>query len=271
MRHTYHVMIAVAAVCGLMACSSDKATSPASASRPVRLSFSTMAGTVVAPLPGVSTALNAVSGTDTLVITKAQVVLSRLELLKSAGTICGGDDSARGCEEVERSSVVVDLPTDTTVPTVFNASIPSGTYASLEARLRTVHHGDDSDGDSLLAAHPEFTGSNIRVEGTFNGTPFVYIGAVNARLELSFSPTLAVDSTGLNITIHVDPTAWFTTGLGALIDPATANSGGANESLVRSNIMASFHAFEDEGHDGEDDHGDHSGGGNSGPGSGSDG
>jgi hypothetical protein len=38
------------------------------------------------------------------------------------------------------------------------------------------------------------------------------------------------------------------------VDPATGNKGGANESLVKENIKQSIEAFEDENHDGHDDH-----------------
>jgi hypothetical protein len=44
-----------------------------------------------------------------------------------------------------------------------------------------------------------------------------------------------------------------------LIDPATANSGGANAELVSSNIARSFVAFRDDDRDGRDDDGEGSG------------
>ena len=43
--------------------------------------------------------------------------------------------------------------------------------------------------------------------------------------------------------------------LATTMDPATANAGLANASLVESNIRTTLHAFEDENHDGMDDHG----------------
>ena len=53
----------------------------------------------------------------------------------------------------------------------------------------------------------------------------------------------------------IDIGTWFRDAGGALVDPSTANSGGANESIVNSHITQSFDAFEDENHDGTDDHG----------------
>ena len=39
-----------------------------------------------------------------------------------------------------------------------------------------------------------------------------------------------------------------------LIDPSSANKGNPNEGVVKNNIENSFETFEDEDHDGEDDH-----------------
>lgn len=198
------------------------------------------------------------NGADTLIITRAQVVFSRLELVNSSVTSCDtvGDD--HNCAEVERSFVLVDLPVDSGVKTVINTSIPTGTYVQLEAKLR-VPSSNDAKAAVFLASHPEFTGANVRVEGTFRGEPFVYAGSVESKLELSFSPPLTVDSTGINITVGVDLSQWFVSPSGALIDPATAVNGGANAAFVVSNIRQSFRAFRDDhrnGHDdGADDHG----------------
>jgi hypothetical protein len=57
----------------------------------------------------------------------------------------------------------------------------------------------------------------------------------------------------------VDLTNWFKTSSGALIDPATANAGGANAELVSANIARSFVAFRDDDRDGRDDDGEGSG------------
>ena len=93
----------------------------------------------------------------------------------------------------------------------------------------------------------------MHVEGTFNGTPFTYDGNASAELELTFATPIVVDASGMNITVNVDLSTWFVDGSGSLVDPTTANSGGANESLVARNIHQSFEAFEDDNKDGTDD------------------
>ncbi|MGH7753399.1 MAG: hypothetical protein ACREN5_11350, partial [Gemmatimonadales bacterium] len=57
-----------------------------------------------------------------------------------------------------------------------------------------------------------------------------------------------------NVTLRLDVSRWFVNGGGtALVDPATANEGQANENLVRDNIRASIDAFRDDDADGLDD------------------
>ena len=56
--------------------------------------------------------------------------------------------------------------------------------------------------------------------------------------------------------MHVSIDRWFTDRNGNLVDPSTANTGGANEQLVNDNVRRSFHAFEDNDHHGDDGHGD---------------
>jgi hypothetical protein len=290
-RTTRARSLAIATIAVLAAaCSGDHALSgPATVSKSINISFASIpvlpgaAGQLNAGLaahgdllasPGATgNALIATSGNDTLSITKAELVLSKVELTQSTGMDCDDDDQAvpPGCTEIERHFVLVDLPTDTAVQTLINANIPAGTYASLEARLRVPRTSDDSAAAAFLAAHPDLAGANVLVQGTFRGQPFTYLGKVDTRFELTFSPPVTVDTTGVNVTIHVDVTTWFRDGTGALLDPSTANSGGANAALVTNNIQRSFRAVRDDERDGHDhggDDGSHSGPGKDGNGGG---
>jgi hypothetical protein len=198
-------------------------------------------------------------GTHTLVITSAAVSLSRLELATVDSAGCADDDHPEHdddrCHELETGPTLVDLPTDNSVVSVLSLQLPAGTYRALEAKIRPVRT-DDSGGSAFLTAHPEFANASVRVEGTFDGTPFTYTGSPNASLELRFDPPITVGSTATTVTVHVSIDRWFADGSGNLVDPATANAGGANEQLVRDNVRRSFHAFEDNEHHGDDGHGD---------------
>jgi hypothetical protein len=198
-------------------------------------------------------------GTHTLVITSAAVSLSRLELATVDSAGCADDDHPAHdddrCHELETGPMLVDLPTDNSVVSVLSLQLPAGTYRALEAKIRPVRT-DDNGGSAFLTAHPEFANASVRVQGTFDGTPFTYTGSPNASLELRFDPPITVGSTATTVTVHVSIDRWFADGSGNLVDPATANAGGANEQLVRDNVRRSFHAFEDNEHHGDDGHGD---------------
>jgi hypothetical protein len=199
------------------------------------------------------------NGTHTLVITRAAVSLSRLELATVDSAGCADDDHPEHdddrCHELKAGPLLVDLPVDNSLVSLLTLQLPAGTYRALEAKVRKVQTAD-SGGAAFLAANPQFANASVRVEGTFDGTPFVYSGAANASLELRFDPPLTVGSTATTVTVHVSIDRWFTDGSGNLVDPATANSGRANENLVNDNIRRSFHAFEDNEHHGDDGHGD---------------
>jgi hypothetical protein len=198
-------------------------------------------------------------GTHTLVITSAAVSLSRLELATVDSAGCADDDHPEHdddrCHELATGPTLVDLPTDNSVVSVLSLQLPAGTYRALEAKIRPVRT-DDNGGSAFLTAHPEFANASVRVEGTFDGTPFTYTGSPNASLELRFDPPITIGSTATTVTVHVSIDRWFADGSGNLVDPATANAGGANEQLVRDNVRRSFHAFEDNEHHGDDGHGD---------------
>ena len=197
-------------------------------------------------------------GTHTLVISSAAIVLSRLELATVDSAGCADDDHPEHdddrCHELDAGAMLVDLPTDNSVVSVLSLQLPAGTYKALEAKIRPVRT-DDTGGSAFLTAHPELANASVRVEGTFDGAPFTYTGSPNASLELRFDPPITVGSTTTNVTVHVSIDRWFMDGSGSLIDPATANAGGANEQLVRDNVRRSFHAFEDNEHHGDDGHG----------------
>ncbi|MHB0962729.1 MAG: hypothetical protein ACYC5V_05925 [Gemmatimonadaceae bacterium] len=187
-------------------------------------------------------------GSNTLVITKAQVVLKQIELKRSAAMSCPDSASHEDdCEEMEIGPVLVDLPLTSNVSAPVTVSVPAGTYHELELEVHRV--GNDARDAAFKAANPTFSDISIRIEGTFNGTPFVYTSRLDAELEMEFEPPVVVDGTGGNITVQIDISSWFRNGAD-VIDPRTANEGGVNEGIVKEQIKRSFHAVEDDDRDG---------------------
>jgi hypothetical protein len=226
-------------------------TGPGSA-RTVSLTFSTAAnGAPLLSRMGVEDD-TLISGSDVLVITSAQVVLREIELKRDDDDACDrrGQSDDDDCEEFEIGPMLVDLPLGGATETVLTIPIDTGTYDEIDFE---VHKTEGSGDAAFIAANPDFDGISIRVEGTWNGTPFVYTSDLDVEQENELIPPLVVtESAGTNVTLRVDVGTWFRNQSGTLVDPASGNKGGQNESVVKENIKVSFHAFEDEDRDGDD-------------------
>lgn len=266
-NNTFSTSIGLLACAVLAGCAADSMGPNGTSPRSVSISFAATAANSASASLSSSGALFSSAGVDAIVITKVELVVARLELQR-VGATCTSDASAGDddhgdddrCAELELAPSVVDLPVDGTVASKLQVAVPAGTYSALEAKIRPIRTNNGNDGrgtSAFLAAHPDLAGVSVRVTGTFNGKPFIYTGSPKAEFETAFNPPVSVDSTGVNLTVHVDLSTWFRTNSGTLIDPATANAGGVNAALVTENIRRSFKAFRDDDHDGRDDHGEH--------------
>jgi len=189
---------------------------------------------------------------NTLIVTSVQLVLREVELDPVEAGDSAPDSTHR--EEFEAGPLRLDLPLGGGADQMVSVAVTPGSYDKIEFEIHTVSSDDPAEAD-FRAANPELVGASIRVQGSFNGTAFTYTTDMDQEQEAEITPPLVVDETGAtaNLTLRVDPRGWFLDHGGSLVDPATANHGGPNESLVESNIERSFEAFEDEDHDGAED------------------
>ena len=194
-------------------------------------------------------------GNDTIILRSVQLVLREIELKRVEAAACDSISGNGDCEEFESGTTLVSLPLGATATeAVVAINAPAGMYDMLEFK---IHKPESSDDAAFIAANPDFNGISIRVTGTYSqaGTrsDFTFTSDLDASQEVSLSPPLTVtDGQPANVTLRVDIANWFVNG-SALVNPATGNTGQANESLVRGNIEASFQAFRDDNHDGHDD------------------
>ena len=253
-----------------------------------RSMFASSSASVV--LSGDSTKITADS--DTVIVRSVDLVVRRIELKPVETAACdtvgdGGEhaDSAEhadtgsehpdtagdngeaerdhdGCEEIKGGPVLVSLPLgDTAVMALVSVAAPAGQYDALEFKIHAPRLPRDS---AFLAANPGFDSISIKVTGTFSHkgtrTDFTFTSALEAEQEIGISPPLVVDASGTaNVTLRFDISGWFAGpgGVG-VVDPSNAANGG----LINENIHRSINAFEDDNHDGHDDHsGDGSGSG----------
>jgi hypothetical protein len=133
-------------------------------------------------------------------------------------------------ETLRLGASTISLPLDGGVITPISASIPDGTYESIELKIST-----------------------IRLRGLFDGTPFDVTVAVNTEIERDFSPVLVVDSDDdhPNITIEIDTSKWFLNN-GSLIDPRLIATNVTLRERLRAQIRSSFKAFEDSDRDADE-------------------
>ena len=250
MRTTHGVLVTLGAVL-LGACDANGpgnqgrvemnvATRPAAMTSPAAASLD-----VSSPAPGTFT-----DGTNTLVITQAQVVLREIELERAGEDgVCSGS-SSDACEELSLGPLLVNLPLTPGAEQTIVVDVPAGSYDELEFE---IHKPSDDDDPAFVSTHPEFNDRSIRVEGTYNGSAFVFTTDLNLEQERELVPPLVISESGaVNLTLFVDVAQWFQSG-GSLLDPATGNIGQPNEGVVKQNIQNSIQAFEDEDQDGIDD------------------
>jgi hypothetical protein len=205
-----------------------------------------------ARMPGAPTDDTLSDGTNTLIITKAEIVLEKIKFEPVEVADCDVAPEPAGCEDVEVGPVLVDLPLSPGAKRQFEVDLPAASYKEIQFVIHKVT--SDASDAAFRAAHPDFpVGQSIRVQGTFNGTPFTYLTELNVEQELDLTPPLVVTdtTTGTNVTIRVGLAGWFRASNGALINPATGNKGQPNESLVNENIKRSIEAFEDRDGDGD--------------------
>jgi hypothetical protein len=207
-----------------------------------------------ASLALVSTPETFTDGTNTLVINQVQLVLREIELHRAGMTsdcVSGVDDD---CEELEIGPLLVDLPLGTSGSArTFSVQIAPGSYDKVEFE---IHKPSGSDDATFVQANPDFQGVSVRVTGTYNGEAFIYRGDLEAEMEFNLVPELiAGETAATDLTLFANLDPWFRNQSGLLLSPETANPGSPNESLVEQNIKTSLDTFEDDDHDGRDDHG----------------
>ena len=228
-----------------------------------------------------------VADSDTVIVRSVDLVVRRIKLQPVETAACdtsdAGDDGEHtdsggvehhdsagddgmaeregdGCEEIKAGPVLVSLPLgDTAVMALVSVAAPAGQYDKLEFKIHAPRLPRDS---AFLAANPGFDSISIKVTGTFSHkgtrTDFTFTSALEGEEEVDISPPLVVDASGTaNLTLRFDIAGWFAGpgGVGVL-DPGNA----ANGDLINENIHRSINAFEDDNHDGHDDHSGSGGG-----------
>ena len=253
MHATRSVLLLAPVALVLTACDS---TAP----RPLqRINLSTTIGPAAASAtPGIVADLIVTGTGGSVRITSAQMTLSHIKL--ASDTACAANDEEREhadsnetaadtseteadnndgdnndeheCEAIRVDPVQVNLPLDGTTKVILDALVPAGSYLGLRAELESVN---------VVGV---FTDSG----GTTHA--FTFTSDAHAEVSVDFATPITVGAATSNLTVDVDVGRWFKDASGAILDPTNV----ANQEAIEHAIRASFHAFEDDNHDGDDDH-----------------
>lgn len=243
----------------------------ASASAFAASSDGTPSGTSIVGAPPVMTTTNAglliTRDADALLVTRAQLVIRDVKL-KTAAAICHDDDNVAAdnssgssrdadhddddCPTFRVGPFLVDMPVSGADGGRVAVSVPEGTYSSVRLTLHKVTSSDPADA-AFRQANPDFRDISVRLEGTFNGTPFVFVGDVDAKITVPLTAPIAIKAGGEDVTVAIDLSSWFLRAQGGLYAPSLANTPGAVRALVQNNIRSTFRAFRDHNRDGRED------------------
>ena len=173
----------------------------------VALSFSTFSPSAAPSPPAGMFAVafddTLTAGSDTLIITKAEIVLREIELKRVTVIDCDTADDA--CEEFAVGPLLLDLPLNGQTAVLITIDIPADTYDEIEFEIHKVSNDNPGDAE-FRAAHPDLLDTSIRVQGTFNGQSFTYVTDLNVDQEFDLVPPLVIDEmTGTtNVTVRID-------------------------------------------------------------------
>ena len=176
---------------------------------------------------------------EVLHITSVKILLKRISFSQA-----GSDDST----DVHSGPLVVELNLDAKMTPVAATRISPGVYDRVRFE---IHKAEDSDSvpDSVFRS-----GSNgndrfsVVITGYYHETPFTFMSRESAHQELVLSPPVTVTEDGAaNVTLKVDPYAWFTVGE-LILDPFN------QDTEIDGRIKGSFaSAFKDNDRNGEPD------------------
>lgn len=204
--------------------------------------------------------VSVIRGTDEVVISDVRLVARKIKLERADGTCPTPDLSDTGdadeedseeCPELKLGPLLLDPPLGTGAETSFSVDLPAGSYSELQLQIhRPTNNSKDA---AFLAANPDFAGVSIKVTGTFNGAPFTFTTDITTEVETEFDhPVVVVADGTTDVTLLMDVRGWFLNQGGTtLLSPLALTQ--QTQDQIEQNIRRSFHAFEDEDHDGEED------------------
>jgi hypothetical protein len=228
------IALAAATAAALAACSSG-----------TKLSLSAKTGSGAAAASSPETAASALSAGGGVDVTRVRIVVERIKLERVATPVAsdGGSDTTSPDDELVTGPYLIDLQGAALsggISQVFEVDAKAGTYKDLKFRIHKLESG--------ATQFEGMAGLSIAIDGTVGGAPFTFTSSLDEEQEREGTFEIAAEKAN-NVTLSIDPSAWFVGDGGAPLDPRN----GANRSRIESNIKASIDAFDDDDRDGRRD------------------
>jgi hypothetical protein len=181
-----------------------------------------------------------------ITVDRVRVALREVELERASST----PDDTKDLQEYEAGPFVLDLSgaaLNGTVQQVAIKEVPAGIYREIKFKVHPPSATDSTNAAVQAMATVQGGPASIIVEGQVDGSPYVFVSALDAQQKYEGSFNLA--SGDQNMTLNVDPSTWFGGSGSARLDPRSAS----NKSAIENNIQSSMKVFEDNDHNGLDD------------------
>ena len=207
-------------------------------------------------------------GEDMILITRAQVVVKDVKLESAAANCIDDDDfddialadrkhrdddnDEEDCPSVHTGPFLVNVPVNGSDGARVVVPVGEGVYSAVRLTLHKVTSNNDED-RAFRQANPDFRDISVRLEGLYNGTPFIFVSDMNRKIDVPLEEPLDVTEVGGDVTVTLDFGNWFVRPSGGLYSPALANTPGTVRNVVQGNIAGTFRAFCDRNRDGRED------------------
>lgn len=119
-----------------------------------------------------------------------------------------------------------------------------------EIKFKVAKISSDEVGGNAGLAEMQQSQASVIIDGKIDGQPFKFVSGLEVEQEREIR--FEVSESSENVTLSLDPRGWFTGSSGTRLDPRQSDA----RSTIESNIKRSIDAFDDEDHDGGEDHDD---------------
>lgn len=190
-------------------------------------------------------------GINNLVITSVKMTLEDIDLERDASAPSCEDNPDPNnieCADFIDGPALVNLDLTGRNATTLVMDVQPGVFEHISFDISVPDGGDQHQLD-YFARHPEMKDVSVLVEGSFNGTPFVFRTAVRGDQELALSPALVIEapeSSGIasfDLNLYCDLSDWFKDSSGNLVDPTAICELGKScsvRTIVEDNIRRSI-------------------------------